>query len=150
VCQAERGSILGFREGGEDLLLDPEIRMAVMGTFLRIGQPSDELSNLLRTDRHGLRVRQEYHGTVFRAIEVDPTSRERTGRELELVAETRQSAITELLEVVEARLEEVEVDPSRTVVKIGARLWTLVSTRPQAAGDAPALRRAGAKHKRVR
>jgi hypothetical protein len=86
----------------------------------------------------------------FKAIELDSTSRRRTGRELDLAAETRQAAISLLLESLGLTLDQAEVDPSRTVIKAGTSLWTLVGVRSADVGDTPSLRRAGAKHKRVR
>jgi hypothetical protein len=89
---------------------------------------------------------------MFKAIEVDATSHQRTGRELALEAETRQAAIDTLLLQLGVAPGSAIVDPSRTMVRLGDRLWTLVSV---AAANEPtdasaSLRRAGAKHKRVR
>ena len=88
---------------------------------------------------------------MFKAIEVDATSRQRTGRELTLEAETRQAAIDALLAARGIAAEAAHVDPSRTVVRIADRLWTLVRASPIHEQDiSGAQRRAGAKHKQVR
>jgi hypothetical protein len=43
------------------------------------------------------------------------------------------------------------VDPSRTLVRIGERLWTVVKITPiEESGLSGSQRRAGAKHKQVR
>jgi hypothetical protein len=55
-----------------------------------------------------------------------------------------------LLELLGLNPDQAEVDPGRTLVKVGAHLWTLVGFRSAEVTDAPSLRRAGAKHKRVR
>lgn len=86
---------------------------------------------------------------MFKAIELDPRSRQRTGRALTLQAETRQGAVEELLRQLGKALSDARQDPTRTLVEVDGSLWTIVGVR--AAGpDAPGLRRAGAKHKRVR
>jgi hypothetical protein len=88
---------------------------------------------------------------MFKAIEVDATSRQRTGRELKLEADNRHAAIDALLAHLGVAPEAAVVDPSRTMVRIGEHLWTLVAVATQAdAADSASLRRAGAKHKRVR
>ena len=87
---------------------------------------------------------------MFKAIELEATSRKRTGREYTLDGETRQEAIDDLLRQLGKRPSEARVDPTRTVVEVGGSLWTVVAARADAARDAPGLRRAGAKHKRVR
>jgi hypothetical protein len=88
---------------------------------------------------------------VFKAIEVDAASRQRTGRELTLEADNRQAAVEALLAELGVAPETAVVDPSRTLVRIGERLWTLVRTTPvQEPGLSGSLRRAGAKHKQVR
>ena len=87
---------------------------------------------------------------MFKAIELDATSRQRTGREYVLSVDTRQAAIDELLRQLGKRPAEARVDPTRTLVDVGGALWTIVGARADAARDAPGLRRAGAKHKRVR
>lgn len=85
---------------------------------------------------------------MFKAIELDATSRQRTGREVSLDADTRQSAISLLLTQLDVPAEAAQVDPTRTLIRIGDRLWTLVTTpRPE---ERSPLRRAGAKHKHVR
>jgi hypothetical protein len=56
-----------------------------------------------------------------------------------------------LLDVLGITPEQVQVDPTRTLIKMSATLWTLVNARSAtAAPDSPSQRRAGAKHKRVR
>ena len=87
----------------------------------------------------------------FKAIELDAVSRQRTGRELVLEVETRAQAIAELLRQLAVAVEAAHIDPSRTLVQFDSQLWTIVAhMRPAAADDSPSLRRAGAKHKRVR
>jgi hypothetical protein len=88
---------------------------------------------------------------MFKAIELDAASRQRTGREFTLEADHRQAAIDALLGRLHVAPEAAVVDPSRTLVRIGERLWTLVRTAAAAerATD-PSLRRGGAKHKQVR
>ena len=87
---------------------------------------------------------------MFKAIELDAATRRRTGRELALSVETRQAAIDDLLRQLGKRPSEARVDPTRTLVDVGDALWTIVGARAGAARDAPGLRRAGAKHRRVR
>jgi hypothetical protein len=88
---------------------------------------------------------------MFKAIEVNATSRQRTGREFTLAADTRQAAIDALLVELQISPEAAVVDPSRTMVRIGEQLWTLVSAPKVTEESASSsLRRAGAKHKRVR
>jgi hypothetical protein len=87
----------------------------------------------------------------FKAIELDAVSRQRTGREVVLDAATRAQAIAELLRQLEVAPERAHIDPSRTLVQVDSALWTLVAVAaPAAIDDSPAMRRAGAKHKRVR
>ena len=87
---------------------------------------------------------------MFTAIELDAATRRRTGRELALSVDTRQAAIADLLRQLGNSPSEARVDPTRTVVEVGGSLWTVVAARADAARAAPGLRRAGAKHKRVR
>jgi hypothetical protein len=86
----------------------------------------------------------------FKAIQLDPVSRQRTGREHLLSAQTRQTAIDELLDLLATSREHARIDPSRTLIQLDAQLWTLVGFTPPSTEDSPSLRRAGAKHKRVR
>jgi hypothetical protein len=86
----------------------------------------------------------------FKAIELDSSSRKRTGREQVLAATSRNDAVTELLAILQVTPADARVDPTRTLVQIGAQLWTIVGSTPPGASDSPGLRRAGAKHKRVR
>jgi hypothetical protein len=88
--------------------------------------------------------------TTYKAIELDSASRQRTGRETPLAATTRQAAVDELLALLQVSRDAARVDPSRTLVQVGTQLWTIVGFAPQAAAESPSLRRAGAKHKRVR
>jgi hypothetical protein len=87
---------------------------------------------------------------MYKAIELDPDSRQRTGQEHVLDAATRQAAVDALLALLGATPATARVDPTRTLVQVDARLWTLVAIAAPAASDSPSLRRAGAKHKRVR
>ncbi len=87
---------------------------------------------------------------TFKAIQLDPVSRQRTGRQHLLSAETRQAAIDELLVLLAVNPEHARIDPSRTIIQLDAELWTLVGFTPPSTQDSPSLRRAGAKHKRVR
>jgi hypothetical protein len=87
---------------------------------------------------------------MFKAIELDADSRQRTGREYALATETRQEAILELLRLVGRSPSEARIDPTRTLVQTAGQLWTIVGARAAAPEDAPGVRRAGAKHKRVR
>jgi hypothetical protein len=89
--------------------------------------------------------------STFKAIELDAVSHRRTGKEYVLAAENRQAAIAELLGLLNSTLEAARIDPSRTLVQVNAQLWTIVGLNPAApAAESPSLRRAGAKHKRVR
>jgi len=68
-----------------------------------------------------------------------------------LDADNRQSAIDALLAHLQVPPASAVVDPSRTMVRIGERLWTLVRSTPlEEGGLSGAQRRAGAKHKQVR
>ena len=87
---------------------------------------------------------------MFKAIELDADSRQRTGRDYALAAETRQEAIHELLQLLGRSPSEARIDPTRTLVQTAGQLWTIVGARAAAPQDAPGVRRAGAKHKRVR
>jgi hypothetical protein len=88
--------------------------------------------------------------TTFKAIQLDPSTRQRTGLQYVLDAETRQQAIEALLAQLGATLDTARIDPSRTLVQLGDELWTVVGSTPNPAVESPSLRRAGAKHKRVR
>ncbi len=87
----------------------------------------------------------------FKAIELDRSSHQRTGREHALEGATRQAAIDQLLGLLQVDAAEARIDPTRTLIQLPAQLWTLVrtSSAPPPA-DPSALRRAGAKHRRVR
>ncbi len=88
---------------------------------------------------------------TFKAIQLDPVTRQRTGRELALGAETRQAAVDELLALLQVTVGDVRIDPTRTLVQLPTELWTIVggSLLPPTT-DPAGLRRAGAKHRRVR
>jgi hypothetical protein len=88
----------------------------------------------------------------FKAIELDAQTRQRTGREFTLTADTRQAAIDQLLEHLAVTADQARVDPTRTLVRVADRLWTLVIVRSSVmpGADAPSVRRGGAKHKHVR
>jgi hypothetical protein len=88
---------------------------------------------------------------LFKAIEVDAATRQRTGRQHLLEADNRQAAIQALLELLDVAPEQAWVDPSRTMVQVETRLWTLVAMATSPSGSTSAsLRRGGAKHKHVR
>jgi hypothetical protein len=88
----------------------------------------------------------------FKAIELDASSRQRTGREYVLSGATRQAAIDELFDVLSISPDDAQVDPTRTLIRVNDRLWTLVSLRSDVVQDAraPSVRRGGAKHKHIR
>ena len=68
-----------------------------------------------------------------------------------LDADNRQSAIDALLAQLDVAPASAVVDPSRTLVRIGERLWTLVrGASAEERGLSGSQRRAGAKHKQVR
>ena len=87
---------------------------------------------------------------TFKAIELDLVSKQRTGREHALDAQTRQAAIDRLLEILGVTREHARIDPSRTLVQVDAQLWTIIGLVPAVSDESAAQRRAGAKHKRVR
>jgi hypothetical protein len=87
----------------------------------------------------------------YKGIELDPGTKQRTGRQYELAAETRQAAVQELLTRLEQTPETVRIDPSRTLVQFDDQLWTIVGTTPATpSSESSSLRRGGAKHKHVR
>jgi len=45
---------------------------------------------------------------------------------------------------------DAQVEPSRTLIQVDAALWTIVDASATALRESSSLRRAGAKHKRVR
>jgi hypothetical protein len=68
-----------------------------------------------------------------------------------LDADNRQAAIDALLVQLQIPPASAVVDPSRTLVRIGERLWTVVKITPvEESGLSGSQRRAGAKHKQVR
>ena len=67
-----------------------------------------------------------------------------------LDVETRQAALDNLLKRLGKGLTEVRIDPTRTLLQDGERLWTIVSVASAASADSASLRRGGAKHKQVR
>lgn len=85
----------------------------------------------------------------FKAVELDAASRHRTGRQHVLDLPTRDAAIGELLRLLHVEPGAARVDPTRTLIEVDGRLWTLIALR---AAQEPATpqRRAGAKHKHVR
>jgi hypothetical protein len=85
---------------------------------------------------------------AYKAIELNAETHQKTGRELTLQAATRQEAVALLLDALSVAESEARVDPTRTMVAIGASLWTLVA--PRATEAATPDRRGGAKHKQVR
>ena len=87
---------------------------------------------------------------VFKAIELDPTSRTRTGVQHVLEAATRQAAIDALLVLIGKAADQARIDPTRTLVQLDDQLWTIVASSTPPTDDSSSLRRAGAKHKRVR
>jgi hypothetical protein len=87
---------------------------------------------------------------LFKAIELDARSRERTGRQHVLAADTRQAAIDALLGLLGKSAEQARIDPTRTLVQLDDQLWTIVAASTPPTDDSSSLRRAGAKHKRVR
>jgi hypothetical protein len=87
----------------------------------------------------------------LKAIQLDRSTRQRTGRDLMLRASTRLEAVEELLATLGLRAEDARVDSTRTLVEVAGQLWTLVaSPASDAPAVSPSLRRAGAKHRRVR
>lgn len=87
---------------------------------------------------------------TFKAIEVDAGSGRRTGREYTLEVASRQAAVEALLGMLGKTTVDAHVEPSRTLVQVDASLWTIVDASATAMRESPSLRRAGAKHKRVR
>ena len=86
----------------------------------------------------------------FKAIELHANTRQRTGREYALESANRQQAVDELIRLLRVESGDVRVDPTRTMVHLGATLWTIVTTATRIEDVPSSLRRAGAKHKRVR
>ena len=86
----------------------------------------------------------------FKAIELDASTRQRTGRAQELDAVTRQGAVDDLLALLGVTSTDALVDPTRTMVHVGAMLWTIVAVQPSIDSAKSGLRRGGAKHKHVR
>jgi hypothetical protein len=87
----------------------------------------------------------------FKAIQLDAATRQRTGRQFVLAAVSRQAAVEELLALLNANTSDARIDPTRTLVQLSAELWTIVGV-PSAppTTESSGLRRAGAKHRRVR
>jgi hypothetical protein len=67
-----------------------------------------------------------------------------------LEAETRNAAVDGLLSVLGVARDAARIDPSRTLIEVNAQLWTIVALAAPKTIESPSLRRAGAKHKRVR
>jgi hypothetical protein len=87
---------------------------------------------------------------LFKAIQLDPVSKQRTGTEHALSVETRREAIDELLTLLGATRGAAQIDPTRTLIEVNSQLWTIVGFPAPRASESPSMRRAGAKHKRVR
>ncbi|TME26942.1 MAG: hypothetical protein E6I75_25480 [Chloroflexi bacterium] len=87
---------------------------------------------------------------TFKAIEVEAASGQRTGREYTLDVASRQAAVEALLGMLGKTSADAQVEPSRTLVQVDAALWTIVDASATALRESSSLRRAGAKHKRVR
>ncbi|MGI9148005.1 MAG: hypothetical protein ACR2IK_15870 [Chloroflexota bacterium] len=87
---------------------------------------------------------------LFKAIQLDPVSKQRTGREHPLEVETRREAIDGLLTLLGATRDAAHIDPTRTLIEVNAQLWTIVGFPAPRSSESPSQRRAGAKHKRVR
>ena len=87
---------------------------------------------------------------TFRAIEVERASRRPTGRRHELEASTRDEAIAALLSELGVDATSARIDPTRTMVDLGPSLWTIVGIAATSVTESPGLRRAAAKHRRVR
>jgi hypothetical protein len=88
---------------------------------------------------------------VFKAIELDGITRQRTGREVQLDVDTRQAAVEALLAQLGVAPTVATVDPSRTLVLVGDTRWSIVAVKQQAQiTESPGLRRGGAKHEQVR
>src|SRR5258708_12587903 len=64
----------------------------------------------------------------FKAIQLDPVSRQRTGLEHVLAADTRQTAIEALLGLLGASRESAQIDPSRTLLRVHDHLWPIIAT----------------------
>jgi hypothetical protein len=67
-----------------------------------------------------------------------------------LAVETRNAAVDGLLALLGVARADARIDPSRTLVEVNSQLWTIVAMAAPKTTDPPGLRRAGAKHKRVR
>jgi hypothetical protein len=87
---------------------------------------------------------------LFKAIELHPVSKQRTGREHPLEVESRREAIEELLKLLGATRAAAQIDPTRTLIEVDGQLWTIVGFPAPRISETPSMRRAGAKHKRVR
>jgi hypothetical protein len=87
---------------------------------------------------------------AFKAIELDATTRQRTGRQFELDADTRAAAIDALLSHLGVAADAARVDPTRTLVQIGDTRWSIVAVQKTVVTENASLRRGGAKHKQVR
>ena len=61
-----------------------------------------------------------------------------------------EAAIEQLLQLLGVSPAAARIDPSRTLIQLDSELWTLVGAAPAPESGPPSLRRAGAKHKRVR
>jgi hypothetical protein len=89
--------------------------------------------------------------TSFKAIELEPATHQRTGREFQFETETRQAAIDALLVELGVSPEVAHVDPTRSLVQVGDARWSIVAVqKPTVITENASLRRGGAKHKQVR
>jgi len=87
---------------------------------------------------------------MFKAIELDGITRQRTGREFQFDVDTRQAAVAALLSRLEVPPEAATIDPSRTLVLVGDTRWSIVNVTRTVLEEPSSLRRGGAKHKQVR
>jgi hypothetical protein len=88
--------------------------------------------------------------STFKAIELDAITRQRTGREFQLEADSRQAAVEALLAQLEVSPGAAHVDATRTLVLIGDTRWSIVNVQQAVVTESASLRRGGAKHKQVR
>jgi len=59
--------------------------------------------------------------STYKAVELEPASRAPTGRNLELVASTRQEAIALLIKLLDVSEDAVQIDPTRTLVMVNGQ-----------------------------
>jgi hypothetical protein len=87
---------------------------------------------------------------AFKAIELNGATHQRTGREFQFDADTRQATIDALLLELGVPISAVHVDPTRSLVQIGDIRWSIVAIQKAVITESASLRRGGAKHKQVR